>query len=123
LGTGQRVVVAGEHPARGPLPGAVDEAAGVDGYPAQVADQVGDDGFGGRVVAGEVQRERFGVVVQGRQPRDHEVVERLDQPGSGYQFGDHLAGPARPDVDQLVVDEVVGGVDDDLPGERADPGQ
>src|SRR5438067_952490 len=123
LGTGERVVVSGQHTAGGPPAGAFDEAAVVDGYPAKVADQAGDHRLGGRVVTGEVQRQRFGAVVQSTQPPDQQMVERLDEPGSGYQFGHHLAGPARADVDELVVDEVVGGVDDDLAGERADPGE
>src|SRR6266571_5237775 len=120
FGTGQRMAVPGEHAAGTPLPGALDKPAGVDGYTAEVADETGDHRLGGRVVAGEEERERFGVLVQRAQPRNQQVVERLDQPGTRYQLGDHLAGRAAAEVDELVVHEVVGGVDDDLPGERPD---
>src|SRR5437764_7498761 len=61
LGPRQRMVVSGEYPAGRPLLRAFDEAAGVDRYRAEIPDQAGHDGLRGRVISGEVQRERFGV--------------------------------------------------------------
>src|SRR5438270_6197708 len=60
---GQRAAVAGARAAAGPLQApAVDQPAGVDRRPAQVADQPGDHRLGLVVVPGVEERQRFGVL-------------------------------------------------------------
>src|SRR2546430_16246015 len=126
LGPGQRPAVPGERAATRTLQStALDEPAGVDRRAAQVADQPGDHPLGRVVVPGEEERERFGVFAQRTQGRDRQVVERLDHPCPGQVAGDHLAGGTATEGENVLPPGAapgVRGIDDDLPGQRTDPG-